>query len=174
MVCCFFFFKQKTAYEMRISDWSSDVCSSDLPAEQAPLRPAERLIFFVVMVRLDSHASLGKRQPTCDATAMVTDGNMLELGRNCWRIEHATQATVIVDADEYFKAARAAMLKAKKQILLVGWDFDARIRLGEDCEDEGPQEVGAFFSWLVALTPGLPIPLLLWDTGRNKTFPPGA
>src|SRR3546814_7787621 len=33
MLCCcvgFFFFKQKTAYEMRISDWSSDVCSSDL------------------------------------------------------------------------------------------------------------------------------------------------
>src|SRR3546814_1340274 len=29
-VCCFFFFKQKTAYDMRISDWSSDVCSSDL------------------------------------------------------------------------------------------------------------------------------------------------
>src|SRR3546814_1878551 len=29
---CFFFFKQKTAYEMRISDWSSDVCSSDLAA----------------------------------------------------------------------------------------------------------------------------------------------
>src|SRR3546814_2350688 len=28
--CCFFCFKQKTAYEMRISDWSSDVCSSDL------------------------------------------------------------------------------------------------------------------------------------------------
>src|SRR3546814_3741907 len=31
----FFFFKQKTAYEMRISDWSSDVCSSDLKAAQA-------------------------------------------------------------------------------------------------------------------------------------------
>src|SRR3546814_5570757 len=29
-LCCIFFFKQKTAYEMRISDWSSDVCSSDL------------------------------------------------------------------------------------------------------------------------------------------------
>src|SRR3546814_2651247 len=29
----FFFFKQKTAYEMRISDWSSDVCSSDLAAQ---------------------------------------------------------------------------------------------------------------------------------------------
>src|SRR3546814_10170994 len=33
MMCCLlFFFKQKTAYEMRISDWSSDVCSSDLDA----------------------------------------------------------------------------------------------------------------------------------------------
>src|SRR3546814_11717085 len=33
-VCiCFFFFKQKTAYEMRISDWSSDVCSSDLKSD---------------------------------------------------------------------------------------------------------------------------------------------
>src|SRR3546814_10864206 len=30
VIDCFFFFKQKTAYEMRISDWSSDVCSSDL------------------------------------------------------------------------------------------------------------------------------------------------
>src|SRR3546814_5864302 len=34
----FFFFKQKTAYEMRISDWSSDVCSSDL----SDCDPAER------------------------------------------------------------------------------------------------------------------------------------
>src|SRR3546814_7562244 len=32
---CFFFFKQKTAYEMRISDWSSDVCSSDLDMTSA-------------------------------------------------------------------------------------------------------------------------------------------
>src|SRR3546814_15546951 len=30
----FFFFKQKTAYDMRISDWSSDVCSSDLPQQE--------------------------------------------------------------------------------------------------------------------------------------------
>src|SRR3546814_13880551 len=32
----FFFFKQKTAYEMRISDWSSDVCSSDLAGDLLP------------------------------------------------------------------------------------------------------------------------------------------
>src|SRR3546814_9318945 len=38
----FFFFKQKTAYEMRISDWSSDVCSSDL--HQPGLRTAQELV----------------------------------------------------------------------------------------------------------------------------------
>src|SRR3546814_5605766 len=36
----FFFFKQKTAYEMRISDWSSDVCSSDLDYRVTAIRRA--------------------------------------------------------------------------------------------------------------------------------------
>src|SRR3546814_20602414 len=40
---CFFFFKQKTAYEMRISDWSSDVCSSDLRAGAGRPVQARRL-----------------------------------------------------------------------------------------------------------------------------------
>src|SRR3546814_2538295 len=38
----FFFFKQKTAYEMRISDWSSDVCSSDLSRRMKTCRPSRR------------------------------------------------------------------------------------------------------------------------------------
>src|SRR3546814_1556923 len=51
MLWCFFFFKQKTAYEMRISDWSSDVCSSDLQNELAlALREVgriERTLFMI-------------------------------------------------------------------------------------------------------------------------------
>src|SRR3546814_6939107 len=44
-ICLFFFFKQKTAYEMRISDWSSDVCSSDLIAAVSEMaRAFERFI----------------------------------------------------------------------------------------------------------------------------------
>src|SRR3546814_8622103 len=42
MCCILFFFKQKTAYEMRISDWSSDVCSSDLPLKDAGDKEAKR------------------------------------------------------------------------------------------------------------------------------------
>src|SRR3546814_6118407 len=41
----FFFFKQKTAYEMRISDWSSDVCSSDLsPLDRVRAGNAHRVV----------------------------------------------------------------------------------------------------------------------------------
>src|SRR3546814_5913361 len=40
----FFFFKQKTAYEMRISDWSSDVCSSDLSLQWRILRLLPELL----------------------------------------------------------------------------------------------------------------------------------
>src|SRR3546814_2100068 len=40
----FFFFKQKTAYEMRISDWSSDVCSSDLIAYSGQFEYLQRAL----------------------------------------------------------------------------------------------------------------------------------
>src|SRR3546814_7505831 len=56
-LCCFFFFKQKTAYEMRISDWSSDVCSSDLKrsAEVIGWEDDASIIggSFLVMARVD-------------------------------------------------------------------------------------------------------------------------
>src|SRR3546814_10864591 len=41
LLILFFFFKQKTAYEMRISDWSSDVCSSDLARPAASISLAD-------------------------------------------------------------------------------------------------------------------------------------
>jgi phosphatidylserine/phosphatidylglycerophosphate/cardiolipin synthase-like enzyme len=95
---------------------------------------------------------------------------LLTPGQTCWRIETARQAAVIIDADAYFQAARAAMLKARRQILLVGWDFDARIPLGRPGADGGPAQVGAFLSWLVKRTPGLQVHILRWDTGAIKTL----
>src|SRR3546814_15953041 len=54
----FFFFKQKTAYEMRISDWSSDVCSSDLILMPAEMR--DRLSHPFVQVKDPLHVGLLK------------------------------------------------------------------------------------------------------------------
>src|SRR3546814_2973227 len=66
----FFFFKQKTAYEMRISDWSSDVCSSDLAVNNSKGRPLQ----FVVEAARDQPADdwivdvLRGKHVTCRAT----------------------------------------------------------------------------------------------------------
>ncbi|QDX25322.1 phospholipase [Sphingomonas suaedae] len=97
-----------------------------------------------------------------------SDSLIFEPGRNCWRVEPADKLSVIVDADAYFRTARAAMLTAKKQILLIGWDFDSRILLTHDDppdHPEAPREVGAFISWLVQRNPDLKVHVLRWDVG---------
>lgn len=91
-----------------------------------------------------------------------------------WRIEQATRATVIIDADDYFNAAREVMLDARDRIMLVGWDFDARIKLGDGSTDDGPRTVGEFIYWLVERTPTLHVYLLRWDLGALKTFTRGS
>ena len=65
-------------------------------------------------------------------------------GGNCWRIERADRAALVVDAADYFDHARRAMLQARHRIMLIGWDFDARIRIGEPAEDGGPEAIGRF------------------------------
>src|SRR3546814_1523897 len=60
----FFFFKQKTAYEMRISDWSSDVCSSDLACLSAPRKPAQKAQ--ASASRVGRHRQCDHRHPTGD------------------------------------------------------------------------------------------------------------
>src|SRR3546814_13302927 len=62
---CFCFFKQKTAYEMRISDWSSDVCSSDLKVTE-PL--ARRITETVAIPTIGIGASAA-----CDGQVLVID-----------------------------------------------------------------------------------------------------
>src|SRR3546814_4083202 len=59
VVVVVFFFKQKTAYEMRISDWSSDVCSSDLsvPARKPPRRSPLRCAVSISIPRVKSCCS---------------------------------------------------------------------------------------------------------------------
>lgn len=96
------------------------------------------------------------------------DSLLLEPGRNCWRVAQASRLSVIVDAEDYFRIARTAMLNARKQVLLIGWDFDARILLTRDDppdHPEAPREVGAFITWLARRTPGLQVHILRWDLG---------
>ena len=72
---------------------------------------------------------------------------------NSWRVAKASRASLIVDADGYFRAGRLAMLSARRRIMLIGWDFDARIDLGRENESEGPLRLGDFVLWLVERRP---------------------
>src|SRR3546814_6494065 len=58
---CVFFFKQKTAYEMRISDWSSDVCSSDL--RHLWLKDAQRSSLFIKLMHQVQDIARGAAEP---------------------------------------------------------------------------------------------------------------
>src|SRR3546814_4227603 len=97
---CFFLFQQKTAYEMRISDWSSDVCSSDLDllAFQAELEcqlatlewlganqwidgGLEDFLRGIVSDFLDVHATFGGSHEHDTAARTVNNSAQVQIGR---------------------------------------------------------------------------------------------
>ena len=93
---------------------------------------------------------------------------MLDPGRNCWRIERAGRAALVVDACDYFHHARKAMLAAEQQILMIGWDFDTRIVLDNDADDDAPETLGSFISWMARHRPNVSVHILRWDLGATK------
>ena len=79
-------------------------------------------------------------------------------GQNCWRIEHADRAAILIDAGAFFGAVRSALLQAKRSVFIVGWDLDSRTRLvGEDCaaHDGWPVTLREFLVRLVRERPQL-------------------
>src|SRR3546814_13568242 len=69
---CILFFKQKTAYEMRISDWSSDVCSSDLAIERVKYAAYEIGANCIVGLSIDMDEISGKGKSMFMLTAIGT------------------------------------------------------------------------------------------------------
>ncbi|WP_435168959.1 phospholipase D-like domain-containing protein [Falsirhodobacter sp. 1013] len=97
--------------------------------------------------------------------------DLLQPSRNCWQIARADNFSVIVDAADYFDAARAVMQQAEKSIVMVGWDFDARIRLGSlGLQDGAPTKLGNFILWLADRRPELEIRLLQWNSGMLRNW----
>jgi phosphatidylserine/phosphatidylglycerophosphate/cardiolipin synthase-like enzyme len=96
---------------------------------------------------------------------------LLVPGRTCWRIERADRLALIVDAANYFRLAKAAMLKAQHSIMLIGWDFDTRIKFEPETQTlEGPNRLGEFLSWLPKNRPTTQIYVLKWDLGMLQAL----
>ena len=92
-----------------------------------------------------------------------------------WRFAKASKAHVVIDAADYFDLMQDAMLAARQQILMIGWDFDTRIRLGEGRrwwnlprKNRYPARLGAFVVWLVKRHKQLQVRVLKWNFGALK------
>lgn len=87
---------------------------------------------------------------------------LLEPGHNCGTIAPATRVAVLADACHYFPRLDEALRKATRSIIIVGWDFDGRIKLRPDCDDDCPQ-LGDLLRSLVEQRPELEIRILVWS-----------
>lgn len=92
-----------------------------------------------------------------------------------WRFARATRAHVVIDAAAYFLLMQEAMLRARQRILLIGWDFDTRVRLGpgrrwwnRPSRRRYPARLGPFVVWLANRVPGLQVRVLKWNFGALK------
>ncbi len=112
---------------------------------------------------------------------------ILQPGRNCWKMASADRMAVVIDAANYFRHLRDAMLQAERRILLIGWDFDTRISLVHEDEAKAgakdgngagngaiPHRLGEFLSWLVEHRPDLEIHILKWDLGTIQALGRGS
>jgi phosphatidylserine/phosphatidylglycerophosphate/cardiolipin synthase-like enzyme len=90
-------------------------------------------------------------------------------GRNCWRIERADKARMVVDAADYYALLERLMAGAKERILLIGWDFDPRISLKPDKDGKG-EPLGDYLLRLAHEKPGRDIDILRWNFGAIKQF----
>jgi phosphatidylserine/phosphatidylglycerophosphate/cardiolipin synthase-like enzyme len=91
----------------------------------------------------------------------VRDDRLLIPGQTCWRVAHADKFACIIDAADYFNHVKSAMLRARHRIMLIGWDFDARMTFERGAKTlPGPNQLGAFLYWMLWKRPTLEIYLL--------------
>ena len=96
---------------------------------------------------------------------------ILQEGRNCWRILPASRVAFLVDAEAYFSAFASAAQKARQSILIAAWDIDSRIQLFRDSKRRNlPTRLGHFLRALVRQQEDLHIHILNWDFAMIYAF----
>ncbi len=103
---------------------------------------------------------------------------LLRPGYNCWTVARAERVAVLVDAAAYFRAFYQAALRARRSIVILGWDFNSQTRLHFDAagKDAPPALLGQFLNYLVRRRRGLHVNVLNWDYpmvfGADRELPP--
>jgi phospholipase D1/2 len=114
--------------------------------------------------KLQKQSELQQQSPGAASRSSAARSSSLVPGRNCWRVERAEHASFLIDGDSYFRAFRAAAINARHSIIILGWDFDSRIRMLIDREPDGfPDRLGEFLHALLIRRRQLHIYVLTWD-----------
>lgn len=96
----------------------------------------------------------------------MTETSLIRPGETVWKTATAERFSFIVDAADFFLYAKRAMLSAQRSVYLIGWDFDARIRLEPEGQTlEGPNRIGDFLNWLSKERADVALRVLKWDIG---------
>ena len=89
---------------------------------------------------------------------------VLAEGKNCWRIAQADRVAFLIDGASYFAAFTSAVERAKRSVLIVGWDFDSRIQLQHHEEQQNAAgQLLHFLKEVIARRKDLHIHILIWD-----------
>ena len=94
------------------------------------------------------------------------DNDVLKPGKNCWRIEKASYASIIVDYANYYRDLHKSICKAKESLFILGWDIDGRIELlrGKDKENcPAPSCLFELIKWKMEQNPDFKVYLNKWD-----------
>ena len=107
--------------------------------------------------------------------ARAETASLFEPGRTCWCVARAERVAVMIDSAEYFARLEDALRQAQHSILIVGWDFDGRIRLRHDASPEDSPPLGPLLRDLAAQRPDLAVRVLVWSVatvhGPGATLP---
>ncbi len=89
---------------------------------------------------------------------------ILRESRNCWKITKGSRLKFLIDGSAYFSALADALPQARESILILGWDFDSRVRLKYDDDLSSPlPTLGDFLNLLTARRRTLHVHILVWD-----------
>jgi len=97
--------------------------------------------------------------------AETRPGSLFQPGRNCCTVARADRAAVLIDGENYYRAFMQAAARARRSLLIVGWDFNSRTRLRTDADatDGMPSLLGHFLNHLARRNRRLRIHILDWD-----------
>ena len=96
---------------------------------------------------------------------------IIQPGKNCWRVDRADRFYCIQDAADYFQLVRRALLDARDTVFILGWDINATVNLVPGLTGAGePTRLDELIAFIARRRPQLRIYILTWDYGSLYTL----